>query len=152
MKLPAQLLAVVLLSCSVIPAFAQEPAHRTPDGARSADLALDGKSFEGRIRATGPIGLFRVKGRLSFAHGMLTWSAKGADASAPYSAREGEGVVTFAARVPADAGTHVDWSGAYDGKSLSNVKAVWTRTGEKDFIHDLFLPDVVTLVFEEATD
>ena len=46
------------------------------------------------------------------------------------------------------AGDYMHWSGTYDGAALHDVKAVWNRTQEKDFIHDLLLPDVVTFGFK----
>ena len=63
-----------------------------------------------------------------------------------------DGVLGFTSHGPGEGGTYVDWSGTYNGESVSNVKAIWTRTEEDDFIHDLFLPDVVTLVFKQEKD
>ena len=83
---------------------------------------------------------------------MLIWSAKGSEDSAPYEVEEKDGFLRFSSQVPADGGTHVDWSGTYDGESVRNVQAVWTRTEEDDFVHDIFLPDVVTLVFKPETN
>ena len=61
----------------------------------------------------------------------------------PYETTEEDGRVIFTVRAVREAGDSVDWRGVYDGVSLSNVTAVWTRT-EKDFWHDLFLPATVT--------
>lgn len=111
------------------------------------ELDLEGESFDGRIRARGILGLFRVRGTLSFDDGLLVWSARGSNESAPYEVERHGGLLRFSATVDVEGGSHVDWSGTYDGKTLLEVRAVWTRVDEDDFVHDLFLPDVVTLIF-----
>ena len=45
---------------------------------------------------------------------------------------------------------YVEWSGVYDGESLTDVTAVWTRKqGGGAWLHDLLLPEVVPFVFEQ---
>lgn len=135
----------------MLPCFAQAPAQ-DEHAVASAVLTLEGKSFQGRVRADGIFGLFSVKGTLSFKDGLLIWSAKGSDESAPYETESLDGLLKFTSRVPGESGTYVDWSGTYDGHSVNDVRAIWTRAGEDDFIHDLFLPDVVSLVFKQKKD
>lgn len=152
MKFLGQLITSLAMMSLIAPSFALElPAEDEPAG-ESAILELEGKSFQGRIRAKGVIGLFSVKGTLSFKDGLLVWSAKGSEDSAPYETEEMDGVSRFTSRVPGKDGGHVEWTGAYDGEAVSDVKAIWTRAEEDDFFHNLFLPDVVTLVFKEDTD
>ncbi len=135
----------IVVLCIIFPLFAEKPS--SGDVGKTNALKLEGKSFQGRIRATGIIGLFSVKGTLSFKDGLLVWSVKGSGDSAPYETEEADGVLRFTSHVPEEGGSYIDWSGTYDGESVSNVKAIWTRAEEEDFIHDLFLPDVVTMLF-----
>ena len=95
------------------------------------------------------MGLFSVKGTLSFKDGLMIWSARGSHDTAPYEIETTDGVLRFTSHVPLGGGNYVDWSGTFDGESVSNVKAVWSRAEEEDFIHDLFLGDVVTLIFKQ---
>jgi hypothetical protein len=108
--------------------------------------ALDGLSFDGSVRARGIIGLFSVNGNLSFADGQLIWTVKDSKDTGPYHTTEVEGGLNFNAKLSIENNEQVEWSGFYDGKTLHNVYAVWTRN-KGDFVHDLFLPKQVTLDF-----
>lgn len=145
-----KLITLLLMLSITLPSLAQKLPSE--DAGKIDVLKLEGESFQGRIRATGLIGLFSVKGVLSFKNGMLTWSTKDSKNSATYITDEVDGVLVFTSHVPGEDGIYVKWRGIYDGKSVSDVKATWTRTEEDDFIHDLFLPDVVTLVFKQKKD
>lgn len=107
---------------------------------------LEGKSFTGKIRAQGFIGFIKVTGQLSFKNKRLIWQVKNEIDTGPYKIETTNNGLIFSARVQMANGEHVDWQGHYDGKSLAQVKAIWTRI-EGDFIHDLFLPKIVTMVF-----
>ncbi len=117
-----------------------QKAHGPPEN------ALDGKSFDGSIRAKGVIGIVSVKGTLAFENGQLIWMVNGSKDIAPYQVDHVEGELVFSAQAPAENGEFVNWSGTFDGETIHNVTAKWTRV-EGDIIHDLFLPDVVTMVF-----
>ncbi len=134
-------IVTLTLALSVITVIPTIVMANEPD-----DLSLEGKSFPGSIRAKGLIGLVSVKGTLSFNEGSLVWTVDSTNDTAPYKLEEFDGSVKFTSRMPTQDGEYVDWSGVYDGKTLSDVTALWTR-GKGDFIHDLLLPDVVTLVF-----
>ncbi|TPH13581.1 hypothetical protein [Litorilituus lipolyticus] len=110
-------------------------------------LSLEGKSFKGTIKAKGLIGFWGVEGVLSFADGKLIWSAKGSQESAPYLLVHENDMLKFSARLKADGGTFVQWIGFYNGKNVVDVQAKWSRVNEDDFIHDLFLPDIIELEF-----
>jgi hypothetical protein len=135
---------LLLIGSAAGPVTAQVPSADAAD----AQPTLEGRSFPGLIRAKGPLGLFSVKGRLAFEDGNLVWTARGTREAAPYQVQAVDGGLKFMARLPAEQGTHVDWSGRFDGEALSEVEAVWDRSAEDDFFHDLLLPDVVTLVFK----
>jgi|GEM_PF-1097511 len=136
--------SMLLLSiCTPVSAHNRE----TGDQFQTAKWNLDGKSFHGRIRAKGLAGLFSAEGTLSFKGGHLIWSVAETQESAPYQTTSVAKGIVFSARLAGESNTYIDWSGLYDGVSLTDVKAIWTRTEEEDFIHDLFLPDVVELRF-----
>lgn len=107
---------------------------------------MGGKTFHGKIKADGIYGLIGVKGTLSFEDGFLIWSAKGSHDKIEYSWESVDGGIKFYAKAPIGNGETIEWSGVYDGKTIINVKAAWTRQ-KGDFIHDLLLPDVLTLTF-----
>ncbi len=107
---------------------------------------LDGECYEGKIRATGFWGLFSVKGTLSFSDGALFWTVKYTVDKCPYSIYETGSQTRFKSKMIFDSGDSVEWDGHYDGSMIHDVTAEWIRV-EGDFIHDLLLPDVVTLVF-----
>lgn len=150
--LSGQLIVPLVVLCITLSSFAQELPSEDEHVESSGIPKLDGKSFQGRIRGEGMLGLFSVRGTLSFKDGLLIWEAKDSEVSAPYEEEDMDGILKFTSRVPGEGGTYVDWSGTYDGESVSGVKAIWTRIEEEDFIHDLFLPDVVTLVFITEKD
>lgn len=109
--------------------------------------ALDGHTFSGNIKAKGLLGLVSVNGDLSFKNGLLYWSTHNEVDSAPYSVTYKNGYVIFKSKLLLTNGTQVDWVGQFDGENIREVLATWHRENENDFIHDLFLPDVVTLTF-----
>lgn len=107
---------------------------------------LDGLEFHGTIRARGLIGLVRVRGTLAFDGGELVWTAQGDTEGGPYVLSSRDGQAVFVAEYTLETGEQVRWTGAIDGGQVSDVRAVWTRA-VGDIVHDLFLPDVVTLDF-----
>lgn len=136
-------------ACMLLVALA--PAAVADTGAVSGADRLDGKSFHGSIRAKGVLGLFSRDGTLAFEDGLVAWTVDADDdpdeyPPAAYSVSELNGSIVFEARMTAEDGGTVDWSGVYADQQLSDVQAVWIRAGG-DFIHDLLLPDVVTMVF-----
>jgi hypothetical protein len=144
----AQLILIVSLS-TPLPLLAEDSPGTITNLATPYRLSLEGKSFKGHIRAKGIVGLFKVKGTLSFQEGLLVWTVENSRDSAPYKFQQKDGVLSFSSHVLNDNNTYVDWSGTYDGKTISNVIAVWNRAKEEDFVHDFFLPDMVTFVFKE---
>ena len=140
-RLPITLVAVALLGMSSPPAHAGEDPPAT---------SLDGRSFKGKLWATGLFRWIRAKDTIVFKEGTFAWTS-GIDAGykpAPYETTEENGSVIFTVRSVREEGDYVDWSGVYDGESLSNVTAVWTRV-EKDFVHDLLLPSKMTFIFKQ---
>ncbi len=107
---------------------------------------LDGNSFEGSIKAKGIIGFISVKGTLSFINGNLNWIVGEEIDSAPYKITKKNGTFHFTSNVINNDGDVVNWSGHYDGNTVTHVEAVWIRE-KGDFIHDLLLPNKVTLLF-----
>lgn len=95
----------------MMPAFAQDLPSDEGHIGKSGVLKLEGKSFHGRIRAKGIIGLFGVKGTLTFKDGLMVWSAKGSEDSAYYEIEEMDGIQKFTSHVLAKGGTYVDWGG-----------------------------------------
>jgi hypothetical protein len=140
----------VSLAWLAIPVLALAAAWQVRAREPVAGLELDGQAFEGRIRATGLLGLFSRRGTLAFQDGVASWRVRGGDEQAfppaPYTTTRVGDTLEFRAIMPGRAGDHVDWSGRYDGHQLQDVRAVWTRVSG-DAIHDLFLPDLVTLRF-----
>lgn len=116
---------------------------------------MDGKSFEGMIRGMGLLGLINSKTTIEFKEGTFAWT-KGEDFEpAPYETTEENGKIIFTARAAGkEGGDYVDdyvvWSGIYDGESLSDVTAVWTRKkGGSNWLYDFLLPEVVTFIFKQ---
>lgn len=107
---------------------------------------IDGLAVDGRIRARGVMGLVSVPGTLSFREGLLVWAAQDTIDCSPYTLTPVEGGYQFAAEYRIENDEHVSWSGWTDGESVRDVTAVWTRV-EGDFIHDLLLPEQVTMRF-----
>ena len=113
---------------------------------------LDGRSFDGLLKAKGLLELMRGRTSLDFEQGTLAWSAGEDFAPAPYETRRQDGLLVFTARAsgrpdgqyPDD---HVDWSGVYDGESVRDVEAVWTRGKGRSRLLDVLLPGVVCFVF-----
>ncbi len=140
-RFPSILAAVALLAVATSPIHAANKLGAT---------SLDGRSFEGRLRLTGIYRWISGKDTLIFKKGTFSWAGGIADGYDPahYRTTKENGNVIFTVRSKRDGGDYVDWSGVYDGHSLSNVRAVWTRK-EKDFGHDLFLPPKVTFTFTQ---
>ena len=115
-------------------------------GMAEPSLSLEGLSYSGSIKAKGIIGLVSVKGTLSFKDGYLKWQAKGNEDSGLYTLQPDEHGVTFKSLVVLDNHEKVIWTGHFDGEHLTQVSAVWHRS-PGDAIHDLLLPDKVTLLF-----
>jgi hypothetical protein len=144
---------VALLCSSTAPAPApaamaeQTGAVPAPPGVIIAPCpALDGLIVHGRIRAQGIFGLMSVPGTLSFQNGRLLWTVEGSMDSGPYQLVGSDGACSFSARHAIENGEQVQWSGWSDGWTVTDVTAVWTRT-RGDFVHDLLLPEQVTLEF-----
>ncbi|MBT8085895.1 MAG: hypothetical protein HKP32_03655 [Woeseia sp.] len=124
-------------------------------GDAPATYSLDGKTFYGKIRARGLLGLFAKKSVLRFEGQLFSWSSGEDFRPAAYETREENGKIIFTAHAVGNEGAYandyVDWRGEYDGESLSNVTAVWTRAqGGGDWLHDLLLPQTVTFSFKPA--
>ncbi len=125
-----------------------------PVFAIASELSLDGKSFVGKLKAKNTWLRIGVKGSIHFEAGQFYWTTGKKDQdiqTAPYQLHQSGSHVIFTARVPEslDSQDFVDWQGQYDGHTLSNVQAIWTRV-EKDFIHDLMLPELVTFQFNST--
>jgi hypothetical protein len=108
--------------------------------------SLEGKTFKGKVKAKGLLGLFKVSGTLSFQDNLLTWQVDDEVDTGVYKIIPKNGLIHFSAHVKMTSGESVDWQGYFNGTSLIQVSAIWTRV-EGDFIHDLFLPPVVTMIF-----
>lgn len=74
---------------------------------------------------------------------------KGSQDSALYKIKFVEKRLSFTVRVLVEFDGFVYWGGIYNGESLNKVTAIWNGTEEDDFIHELFLPDIVTFVFKD---
>lgn len=140
-----RIIAFLLLAlASPVSLASSAPSCEAPENG-----GLDGQVFHGTIRAKGPFGLFGVKGVLSFQDGVMTWRVGEGEQDlypACYTiAPSGDGVA-FASSMHGPHGDQVAWSGRYQDGQLEDVEAVWERE-EGDFVHDLLLPDVVTLRF-----
>ncbi len=108
--------------------------------------SLDGLVVPGRIRAQGIAGVMSVPGELSFRDGLLVWAARGSEDVGSYVLSGSTCPLEFTAEHYLENNEQVRWSGLSDGRTVSNVTAVWTRN-EGDWVHDLFLPHEVTLEF-----
>ena len=107
---------------------------------------LDGLAVHGDIRAEGMAGLVSVRGRLSFRAGQLVWTVDGQSDTGPYQTEMTETGLAFSAEHVLENDERVFWTGRYDGARFRDVTAEWVRV-EGDFIHDLLLPERVTLSF-----
>ncbi|KAA3638043.1 MAG: hypothetical protein DWP95_13430 [Proteobacteria bacterium] len=132
--------------------FPFEPALQINTPQLIDSSVIEGQSFPGKIKARGLLGIFSVKGTLSFSNGQLHWHVKGTTDSGFYHLHQDNGIYRFTAHVINDDGTFVDWSGIYNGNSVQDVQAIWNRSKEQDFIHNLFLPDHVILIFKQNKD
>lgn len=135
--------------CIVLFACAESKLVFNNDNISKELVSLEGHTFKGVIRTTGLLGLFGVNGVLSFNGGLLIWQVDDQKESGQYQIKKSNNVLKFTCRVFEKNGTYVDWSGEFDGQSLSNVKAIWTRIDEDDFFHDLFLSDIVSFTFTQ---
>jgi hypothetical protein len=132
------------LSVSVCPSSGYAPG--SPMMIAPSEASIDGLEVEGRIRARGVVGLVSVPGTLSFRDGALVWAAQDTIDCSTYNLTPAEDGYRFAAEYRIENDEHVSWSGWTDGLAVRDVTAVWTRV-EGDFIHDLLLPEQVTLHF-----
>ncbi len=110
---------------------------------------LDDLAFRGDIRATGLLGLFGRTGVLAFQDGLATWTVgEGAQDLLPacYRVSKAQDGSRFRITMKGRDGGTVEWRGLYDGSTVRDVEAVWTRR-KGDFVHDLLLPDAVLLRF-----
>ena len=114
-------------------------------------LSLEGKAFQGVIRGKGFLGLFGVKGTLSFKNNNLVWQVGMEDDEylpAPYQFKMEKGKLVFKATMQGKYNNDVvNWQGYFDGNQLSQVTAEWIRE-KGDVIHDSLLPDKVVMVFK----
>jgi len=140
------IIATFLLAlASLAPQASDEPSCET-----HGESGLDGQAFEGTIRAKGPFGLFAVKGVLSFESGAMAWRVGAGEQDlypACYTTTPLGAGVAFTSNMRGRQGDKVAWSGRYEDGKLEGVEAVWQRQ-PGDFVHDLLLPDLVTLRFK----
>lgn len=130
-------LCVAGLSASVVAQPAEDGLH------------LDGLAIPGEIRAHGVYGAFGVDGVLSFDDGSLCWTVEGERDCAPVELIAGDGYLLFSSEHRGERDERIDWSGRYDGRTLSDVTVLWTRV-EGDAVHDLLLPERLVLAFEPS--
>lgn len=147
MKRVLILLVIFSVSLGSPPVCASETS--TQGSVNREPLILDGRSFDGRIRAKGIWGVFSHQGNIEFKQGKLIWKVNEADkdyAPATYTTQRVGDKLVFSALMLGKNGDQVIWSGTYDGKTLSEVTAKWKRQ-KGDWVHDALLPDVVTMIF-----
>ncbi len=135
----------IMVVCLSFLAVAEEPP-----------ISLDGKSFIGELKATNTWLRIGVKGSIHFEAGHFYWATEKNDddiQTASYRLEPLGDHVIFTARVAEAENSQdfIDWQGQFDGQTVSEVKATWTRI-EKDFIHDLMLPDQVIFQFKPKKD
>lgn len=112
--------------------------------------SLSDQSFKGKIYAKGVyslFGLIKVEGVLSFSDSLLYWSTNGSLDSIPYQWRVIDDHIMFTASAMIENNETIEWRGFFHGDHVEDVHATWQRQ-KGDFIHDLFLPNEVTLVFK----
>lgn len=116
---------------------------------------LDGLTFAGKFKANNTFLRIGVKGSVSFKNGYLVWIAdneknKKHHEKLNYQITCDEDIVTFKTLVQSQKTEsqkdQISWQGKFNGTKIYDVNAKWTRI-EKDFIHDLLLPKVVTFKF-----
>jgi len=112
---------------------------------------FDGVTVNGKLKATNAWLRIGVKGRIQFDSGYFSWTTK-ADAQnsqrAPYQVTQLHDLLIFTTEYPLEPGSQdiIQWQGTHDGEHWISIKAVWDRT-DKDFVHDLMLPEVVFFEF-----
>ncbi|NNF66820.1 MAG: hypothetical protein HKM98_04865 [Gammaproteobacteria bacterium] len=100
------------------------------------------------------LAVFGSKVVLEFSHGIFTW-VNGEDFEpAKYEATISDNKVYFSVHAVGRQGgdfsaDYVDWSGSFDGKTLNDVTAVWTRNGRGNWLYNFLLPDVVRFKFKQ---
>jgi hypothetical protein len=140
---------------AIVALLAPLSAYSAHAGGDPPAHSLDGKSFDGKIRGTGRLGLMRSKTIIEFKEGTFAWTTGEDFEPAPYETTEENGKIIFTARAAGKEGgayvdDYADWSGVYNGESLSDVTAVWTRKeGGGNWLYDFLLPEVVTFIFEQ---
>ncbi len=141
------LLTGCVSSASEIPVKSHERVTARLYEQESSHIArLDGLVVPGKIRARGIVGIVSVRGTLSFREWMLVWQAQGDEEQGPYSVTEQDGILAFHSEYLIENDEQVRWSGTADGQTVSDVTVIWTRV-KGDAVHDLLLPDQVTLDF-----
>ncbi|MGX5175297.1 hypothetical protein ACUR5C_14860 [Aliikangiella sp. IMCC44653] len=144
----------ILLMMLILSSWCASSSEHNKPVSVSSKLSLDSKIFDGKIRAKGVYGLFRVKGTILFSDGLLTWrvaSEKNTEqamdyAPANYTVKLIDELLYFTSIMPGQSGDKLIWSGIYDGQKLNKVEAIWVRQ-KGDWVHDLLLPEEVILRF-----
>lgn len=119
--------------------------------AENLPIKMDGLSFSGQLKANNTWLRVGVKGQISFRDGDFYWMTNKHEKDVqkmPYQVVQQGDVWLFTAAGPieTDSRDTIHWRGFYDGHSVTEVTATWRRV-EKDFIHDLMLPEVVHFNF-----
>jgi hypothetical protein len=120
--------------------------------ASETDSSLEGLVIQGQLKATNSWLRVGVQGSITVRDGRFIWSTgkhKEQVQSLPYQLTPTSNCLLLTAEGPAEPGSAdvIHWQACVDEAQLSNVTARWTRV-EKDFIHDLMLPDVVYFSFK----
>ena len=138
------------LSAILISVYLAAVSGNAVEAQNAQSLSLDGKSFSGELRvARGLFRWIRVEDSFSFENGMIVWESGlgGGYKQVPFETSYIDEKLMFKARFFREEGDFVDWTGVYDGESISEVKGIWTRV-EDDFVHNLLLPAKVNFLFK----
>ncbi|MBC8259380.1 MAG: hypothetical protein H8E38_10210 [SAR324 cluster bacterium] len=93
-------------------------------------IMLDGMSFQGELKVVnGFFTWISVDDTIVFEEGNFFWSSgvDGGYKPVPYKIELKNAKIIFTVHSGREEGDYVDWTGFYDGGSLDNVTAVWTR-------------------------
>jgi|GEM_PF-7130409 len=117
---------------------------------------FDGMTIKGKLKATNAWLRIGVKGRIQFDSGYFSWTTKADEQNsqrAPYQVTQLHELLIFTTEYPLEPGSQdiIQWQGTHDGERWISIKAVWDRT-DKDFVHDLMLPEVVFFEFKPILD
>ena len=109
-------------------------------GTNFDEYHLDGKSFEGKIYWDKPlIRWLRFTDTIEFKDGTVSskLSLKSGYKPSQYHIEKSNGTLIFSARAVRGEMDYYDWSGIFDGKSLRDVKMIWTNDGAvRHFVFD----------------